>query len=388
MASYPPPTPIEPLPIFNPVDFPANSDAVVSDANKLDYPVAQGLETFVGIINNSDTTLAGGVYLTSTTLNPTSLAVQPASTDTSTKIPTTAWVQSAITTSSATYATLTYVNTTFQTIANMVNYLTTATASATYQTIAGMSSYALLASPTFTGVPLSTTATLGTNNTQIATTAFVSSAISAIPSSSGTTITNIYTPSNNTTLTITPPTGAKKCDIQVIGTGGLAGAVSYAPDTEYLYIGSSGGGAGVASLTGIYFASGCPSMTIQNIQGTGGYTTLTINSTQIAVVYNGGNGSGSGGAVGGLGCSTPPLTSSIYGTWKYSNGTNGSPAFQSYTNPPSGVVSGQNPNGGIINSSTMGSGQQYASYSGGYIPAFSASPIRLGGCIITWYISS
>ena len=35
-----------------------------------------------------------------------------------------------------------------------------------------------LASPTFTGVPLSTTAAGGTNTTQIATTAFVSTAVS------------------------------------------------------------------------------------------------------------------------------------------------------------------------------------------------------------------
>ena len=40
---------------------------------------------------------------------------------------------------------------------------------------------AMLASPTFTGTPLAPTATAGTNNTQIATTAFVAGAIAAIP---------------------------------------------------------------------------------------------------------------------------------------------------------------------------------------------------------------
>jgi hypothetical protein len=41
-----------------------------------------------------------------------------------------------------------------------------------------LSSYALLASPTFTGIPAAPTATAGTNTTQIATTAFVQSAVS------------------------------------------------------------------------------------------------------------------------------------------------------------------------------------------------------------------
>ncbi len=204
----------------------------------------------------------------------------------------------------------------------------------------------------------------------------------SVPASTQTTTTMIYT--TTTTLAITPPTGAKKCDIQVIGTGGLAGTISYAPDTEYLYIGGSGGGAGTASIDSVFFPSGVPPMTIQTISGTGGYTTLTINSVPIAQVYNGGNGSSSAG----IGCSTTPITNSLYGAWKYTNGTNGSPAFQSYSNPPSGIVVGLNPNGGITSSSTMGAGQSYSSWSGGYIPGFAASPIRYGGCIITWYVSS
>jgi hypothetical protein len=47
--------------------------------------------------------------------------------------------------------------------------------------ISGISSYAVLASPTFTGTPLAPTATSGTSTTQIATTAFVTSALSSIP---------------------------------------------------------------------------------------------------------------------------------------------------------------------------------------------------------------
>ena len=209
------------------------------------------------------------------------------------------------------------------------------------------------------------------------------------------TITNIYKPSN-TSLTITPPSGAVKCDIQVIGTGGLAGETSYPGGGDNLYVGGSGGGAGVASLTGIFFASGCPSMTIQTINntfpsGSIGNTQLIINGTLICTVYNGENGNDSTGpGSAGLGCTTPPVTNTMYGTWKYSNGTNGTQAFLSDGYVPTGVVSGQNPDGGIINSNTMGAGQKYSAFTsgGGGFPTYPASPINYGGCIITWYVAT
>lgn len=60
-------------------------------------------------------------------------------------------------------------------------YLTTASASSTYLTTASASStYATLGSPTFTGAPAAPTASAGTNTTQIATTAFVQAAVSAL----------------------------------------------------------------------------------------------------------------------------------------------------------------------------------------------------------------
>jgi hypothetical protein len=69
----------------------------------------------------------------------------------------------------------------------MSSYLTTATASATYFTIANAANKADLASPTFTGSPLSTTAAADTNTTQIATTAFVvGQASSTTPAATGT----------------------------------------------------------------------------------------------------------------------------------------------------------------------------------------------------------
>jgi hypothetical protein len=48
-----------------------------------------------------------------------------------------------------------------------------------------LSSYAPLASPTFTGTPAAPTASVGTNTTQIATTAYVSTAISNLVNGAG-----------------------------------------------------------------------------------------------------------------------------------------------------------------------------------------------------------
>lgn len=55
--------------------------------------------------------------------------------------------------------------------------LNSTTAASTYETITNVALKAPLASPTFTGTPLAPTATSGTNTTQIATTAFVKTAI-------------------------------------------------------------------------------------------------------------------------------------------------------------------------------------------------------------------
>jgi hypothetical protein len=61
-------------------------------------------------------------------------------------------------------------------------------------TLGGVSaaSYALLASPTFTGVPSAPNASVGTNTTQIATTAFVAQTFAAPPSLGSTTPGNVF----------------------------------------------------------------------------------------------------------------------------------------------------------------------------------------------------
>ena len=91
MAIYNPPN--EQLPIFNARVFDFGTEGLTTgegDLRYLRFPAAQGDETLQAI------SVVGTATFTNAAL-PTSLGVIPASTDSSTKIPTTAWVQSAIT---------------------------------------------------------------------------------------------------------------------------------------------------------------------------------------------------------------------------------------------------------------------------------------------------
>lgn len=149
MATYPPPTYTEYLPIFNPIYWEQTDTQNITidylNAHYLKYPVAQGAETLniidnLGTLNNtgvaefqSNIVMSGTPavnyiefpdgtkqYSAPTTSNllttnntwtgtnafnnaspPTSTSTQPASTDSSTIIPTTAWVQSAISASTS-----------------------------------------------------------------------------------------------------------------------------------------------------------------------------------------------------------------------------------------------------------------------------------------------
>jgi microcystin-dependent protein len=101
MASYNPPT--ETLAIFDPSVF-AIADIPLTqaqaDARYLRFPTAQGTENLAAINVNGVATFNSGVNFASTA-PPTSSQTIPASNDSSTKIPTTAWVQSAITAGSS-----------------------------------------------------------------------------------------------------------------------------------------------------------------------------------------------------------------------------------------------------------------------------------------------
>jgi hypothetical protein len=81
-----------------------------------------------------------------------------------------------------------------------------------------LSTKAPLASPTFTGTPAAPTATAGTNTTQVATTAFVSTAIagfSALPSQSGNA--GLYLSTDGTTASWQAAGGASKSTIFFLG---------------------------------------------------------------------------------------------------------------------------------------------------------------------------
>jgi len=101
MATYNPPT--EDLAIFDPSVF-AIADIPLTqaqaDARYLRFPTAQGTENLAAINVNGVATFNSGVNFASTA-PPTSSQTIPLSTDSSTIIPTTAWVQSAITAGSS-----------------------------------------------------------------------------------------------------------------------------------------------------------------------------------------------------------------------------------------------------------------------------------------------
>lgn len=100
-----------------------------------------------------------------------------------------------LTTAASTYQTISGMSSYLTTSAASSTYLTQASASSTYQTISGMSSYlttasasstyAPLASPSFTGIPTVPTAVAGTNTTQAASTAFVTTAVSNLVNGAG-----------------------------------------------------------------------------------------------------------------------------------------------------------------------------------------------------------
>ena len=160
--------------------------------------------------------------------------------DNSTAVATTAFVQSNIVTLSnaitATFLTISGAAATYLTIGNASTtylsqtaaastYLTQAAAASTYAVASTVAStYAPLASPTFTGTPAGPTATAGTNTTQLATTAFVTAAIAAIPGPVTQTVTD-ETGSRTSNINYTNSTSAK---IQCIVTIQSYATIDYA----------------------------------------------------------------------------------------------------------------------------------------------------------------
>jgi len=66
MSVYPPPK--ENVPIFNPLDYATNDTAITkeyADNHYVQYPVAQGFETFTNTLNEGDATVEGNIYANS-----------------------------------------------------------------------------------------------------------------------------------------------------------------------------------------------------------------------------------------------------------------------------------------------------------------------------------
>ena len=158
---------------------------------------------------------------------------------------------------------------------------------------AAISSKADLASPTFTGTPAAPTAGSGTNTTQLATTAFVQTAISSI----GSGVTSV----------------AAGTDINVTGTGSgpYTGAVTVSA------------GANIAKLSGTQTFSGAK--TFSSTASFSGTASFSSSATFSGDVFY--NTSGSSGNNFVMGTSSPP---SIY--WNmFVQGQNGHPAAVFYT---------------------------------------------------------
>jgi hypothetical protein len=106
----------------------------------------------------------------------------------------------------------------------------------------GTGSVVLSASPTLTGTPAAPTADVGTNSTQIATTAFVSTAAAAV---SGTLIGVRKIDINSTSTTsYTPTTGTKAIVLEMVGGGGGGGGASCTKLDKNIAAGGGGGGGG------------------------------------------------------------------------------------------------------------------------------------------------
>lgn len=100
-------------------------------------------------------------------------------------------------------------------------------------------SRAPLASPTFTGTPAAPTAGLGTNTTQLATTAFVLANLSGA-------IKVLRTQTFTSSGTYTPNANMVYALIELVGGGGGGGGVTGAAGTNYF--GAGGGGAGSEAM--------------------------------------------------------------------------------------------------------------------------------------------
>jgi hypothetical protein len=223
-----------------------------------------------------------------------------------------------------------------------------ATTQTTAATTPDLTPYAPLASPTFTGDPKAPTPTAGDNDTSIATTAFVTTAVA----NQTVDIQTFGSPTTSGSFTWTKPAGAKMVHVQMFGGGG-GGCGGQCALTTTLRNGGAGGGGGSHS----YFI----------------IPANELGSTVAIVVGAGGNGSAGRSTIG---TGTPASTGGVssFGNYRtfYGNGgnssTGGTGAVGSLFNMQQSIAAGggANPNNGLAGNTGGGtSAGQFIGLGGG-----------------------
>jgi len=362
MASYTAPS--ENLPIFDPSVFINDLTPITiaeGDKRYLRFPFAQGAEYLTDIFVGGTSTFSGPVAFNDATL-PTSAGTIPASTDSSTKMPTTAWVQTAIT--GAIPTSLLGLNNTWTGTQNWTNTALGALTSSATQ-------------PSYTD-----------SSTKIPTTAWVQGLIGQFL--------DPITTSRSTAGQIYPPTALHLYATgYIIGTGGLCGDPSL-PDMGPWGMGGAGGGAGGVSFTFqlqnnvqyVYFGLNYTSA---------GYSSLSVNSTSpsgantMAIANVGGKGADSAvGGAGGTGGTGTFTTLSVSGLVSSSGSVNNGTAGTAGTGGQTGSTLVFPTGGSNSLNVSYGFGQSHPALDGyntsGYIN-YSASPIGDPRCVIVWSVS-
>ena len=164
----------------------------------------------------------------------------------------------------------------------------------------GWQELATLASPTFTGTPAAPTATAGTNTTQLATTAFVTTGIAN--AAYGRYLRTIQITASGP---YTPSSDAKSGVVETVGAGGGGGGCA-ATTTTTAHLVSGGGGAGGTAMHRLTSLDTSYTVTIgaggaggagANV-GTGGGTTSFANASGTTLCSASGGGGGGAGVSG------------------------------------------------------------------------------------------
>jgi len=413
MASYTPPT--ENLAIFDPRVFSNDITPITTgegDKRYLRFPNAQGTENLADMNVGGSAVFSGTATFNNTAL-PTSAGTIPAFNDNTTKIPTTAWVQTAI--AGAIPTSLLGLNNTWTGTNDFINTGTGSLTSSATQPAPSDNSTKI---PTTSWVQSAISAVgsiLGLNNTWTGTQNWTNTGVGSLTSSatqpaytdSSTKIPttawvqgligqflNPITTTRSTAGQIFPPTALHLYGQgYIIGTGGLAGSPA-TPDFGPWGMGGAGGGAG-----GVSFNFQLQNNTLYVYFGlnytSAGFSSLSVNSTSpsptntFAIANVGGNGADSavGGAGGAGGTGTFTSVSGFLSlTGSVNNGTAGTAGTSGQTG--STIIF---PTGGSNSLNvSYGFGQSHPALDGyntsGYIN-YPASPIGDPRCVITWYVS-